>query len=81
MGCLQETRLNPIAVVAQDSSDPQAFSSTGARTVLFSKGKTYLFALLCFVKLNCREFMNNRKNTKDCEINTGTKQNFLKGKV
>lgn len=69
--------LNPIAMATRDSSDQQAFRSTEANTVLFSKGKNVsVFALLCFVKLNCRELMNNRKNTKDCEINTGMKQNF-----
>jgi hypothetical protein len=46
-----------------------------AQNCFVFKGKNIsVFALLCFVKLNCRELMNNRKNTKDCEINTGTKQ-------
>lgn len=39
-----------------------------------------MFALLCFVKLNCSELMNNRKNTKDCEINSHETE-FLKGEA
>lgn len=42
LGCLQETGLNPVAMATRDSSDQQAFRSTEAKTVLFSKGKTYL---------------------------------------
>lgn len=39
---LQEMGLNPIAMATRDFSDQQAFRSTGAKTVLFSKEKTYL---------------------------------------
>lgn len=46
----------------------------GQSCFVFKGENIFVFALLCFVKLNCRELMNNRKNTKDCEINIGTKQ-------
>lgn len=46
----------------------------GGQNCFVFRGETiFVFALLCFVKLNCREFMNNRKSTKDRGINSGTK--------
>jgi hypothetical protein len=42
LGCLGEMYWNPIAMATPDLSDPQSFHSTGAKTVLFSKGKMYL---------------------------------------
>lgn len=46
----------------------------GGQNCSVFRGETiFVFAFLCFVKLNCREFMNNRKSTQDCGINSGMK--------
>lgn len=71
-------RLNPIAMTTPDSSDQQAFHCTGGKTFVFKRENVSAFpVLLC--KIELQRTMNNRKNIKDCEINTGTKQ-FLRGK-
>lgn len=74
LGCLQQIRSNPIAMAPRLIS--RLSIPWGLSCFVFKGEDVSVFALLCFVKLNCRELMNNRKSTKDCEISTGTKRNF-----